>query len=485
MRSSGDRRIGVALAAGVLVVGIAFAGWPQTRPGGLLRDFNAFYCAGAALARGADPYRAEPLGACERSPRPAWLSRTQVGLAVPAPLPPYALAPFALIARLPYAVAGALWTVILLGALGATGLALRRATSLPWLIIWAALALGDGYAAITLGQIAPVSIAALAIAMLLLERDRDELAAVAAAVATFEPHIGLPACLALFVWRPRTRIPLVGLGLAAAGASCLPLGPRLALEYVRDVLPGHALSEIVNVKQLSLTYALHRAGFGDAVALRLGELSFAAMTLLGVVSAGFLARRTLSPGFIVALPAAFALIGGPFIHIVQIAAALPAALLLYARVPAQRPIVGWAIVGLAVPWVQFTTLGSAFPILASLVCGALTVAFGARPAIALATALGAYGFIALLSRLIVTRVPDAAATLLAHYDPRALAEASWSLYVRTVATTDPAAYDIAKIPTWAALCALAATGVAVTWPYPGVLRIRAAKKGPSPAAESP
>ena len=56
--------------------------------------------------------------------------------------------------------------------------------------------------------------------------------------------------------------------------------------------------------------------------------------------------------------------------------------------------------------------------------------------------------------MIVTHIPSPAATLLAHYDPHALAEVSWNWYVRLVGTSDPPAYDLAKLPTWAGLCAL-------------------------------
>src|ERR1700686_3270147 len=98
----------LAAVAAAVAVAALFYFRPETRPSALMRDFNAFYCAGAALGQGADPYRAEPLGSCERGPRPAWLNRGIPNLAAPAPLPPYALAPFTTLARLPYEWAAAI-----------------------------------------------------------------------------------------------------------------------------------------------------------------------------------------------------------------------------------------------------------------------------------------------------------------------------------------------------------------------------------------
>ncbi len=444
-----------ALAALGLLLVLAFAVDPQTRPGNLATDFNAFYCAGAALDRGADPYRAEPLGSCERAPRPAWLARAQPGLAIPAPLPPYALTCFALLARVPYTPAVIMWWALLLAAAVATAAALRRATDLPWAAIVAALALGDGMVGVALGQVAPIAVAAVTIAMWLLETGAEGAAGWFASLAMIEPHIGLPSCLALFLWKPRARVPLVAAGAVFALLSLPYGGVALWREYFGDVLPAHAASEIINVKQFSLTYALQRLGVDGMTSLQIGNVSYAVMSALGILLAPRLARKLAAPGMIVALPAAFAVMGGPFVHIVQIVIALPAALLLYARTDANRRALSWAIAALAVPFVQFTTLGTAFPLLAAVACFVLLAAFE-RPLLEAATAgAAAFGLLAASWASIVTRIPSPTATLLAHYDPNALAQQSWAWYVRLVGTTDPLAFDLAKLPTWIALAALA------------------------------
>ena len=454
MRSAPDLRPLAVLAVFGLLLALAFTLDPKTRPTNTLTDFSAFYCAGASLDRGADPYLAEPLGSCERAPRPSWLSGSQPGLAIPAPLPPYVLEGFALLARLPYVAAGLAWWAMLLGALWFTAFALRRATRLPWAAVVAAIALGDGYVGLALGQIAPLAIAAVAGAMWLLEDGKDTAAGWVAALAMLEPHVGLPACLALFLWRPRTRLPLVAAGALLALGSFASAGIPLWREYLGSVLPAHAAAEIENVKQLSLTYLAHRLGADDALALRLGDLCYLAMSALGIALAPRLARRLGAPGLLVALPAAFAVVGGPFVHIAQIGVALPAALLLYARCEPARPVLRWAIVGLALPFVQLASLGYLFPLLAAIVCVVLLLALDAPPLTAAAAGAGAFALPLIAWSLIVTHIPSPAATLLAHYDPHALAEVSWNWYVRLVGTSDPPAYDLAKLPTWAGLCAL-------------------------------
>jgi len=438
----------VAVAVAVVVLLLLL---PQTRPPSLMRDFNAFYCAGRALDQGADPYRNEPLGSCERSPRAAWLNRGIPNLAAPAPLPPYALAPFRALAFLPYEVAGPAWGLILIAAFGATIWAMRRMTALPVGGLVAAFALVDGLAGWTLGQVAPIAVAAIALAAYFVESGRERSAAAAIAVAMIEPHVALPAALALFAWRPRTRLPLLAAGAACVALSLIAAGWRLNVEYVTSVLPAHALSEIGSNRQLSLTNVAYRFGAGDALALRLGDASYVVMVICGVLLAPSVARRA-GAGLLVALPVAFVLCGGPFAHVVQTAAALPCALLLYARVPSTRIPLGLAIAALAVPWAQFSSLGSLFPLLAALAVAWVVATFvDRRPlAIALGAALASVYLVA-IDAAVTTRIPDPAALLARAYDPHALAEASWGLYVQSVATWNVLAFDLARLPAWLGL----------------------------------
>jgi len=421
-----------------------------------MRDFNAFYCAGRTLNAGADPYRAEPLGGCERAPKPEPLLAGQAWLAAPAPLPPYALVPFRGLALLPYVWAALAWTLLGIGAVAVAVWATRRLTGLPIVPLIAAFGLGDGYASLCLGQVAPIAVAAIAVAAWLVREGRDEWAAAAAAVAMIEPHIGLPLCASLFFWRARTRLPLLGFAVLCVVASVLTAGVPISLEYVRGVLPAHAVSEIANEKQFSLTYALHRLGAPDEAALRAGELWYASMLFGGIWAARKLAARYENAAAIAVIPPALAVLGGPFVHIVQIAAALPAALLLYVATTARvQRTIGIAIVALAIPWIQFANLGTIFVALAALAAALLAASLvDERPIFGVIAGCVAIGIVETAIAL-VRPVPDVSALLRIHYDPAALAEQNWALYVRAIGTANATAFDFAKLPTVGALCALA------------------------------
>jgi hypothetical protein len=334
---------------------------------------------------------------------------------------------------------------------------MRRLTNLPVAAIAAAFLLGDGYAAWSLGQVAPIAVAAIALAAYFVARDRPIAATVAVGVATIEPHVALPAALALLAWCPRARVPLVIAGTVIGAMSLAIGGWQLNLEYFRQVLPAHALSELANSRQLSLTSLLHRTGASDAIALRAGEFSYALMLVTSLWIAPIVARRLSSPALIVALPVALTLVGGPFGHVVQVAAALPCAFLLYVKLPAARTALGLAIAALAIPWVQFSSLGAILPIAAACVAALLVASLvTTRPLVVAFVALGVVGFFEAISALVTQRVPDATRALAAAYDPQALAQTSWTLYVAVVGPWNLGAFDLARLPTWFGLIAVAA-----------------------------
>jgi len=71
----------------------------------------------------------------------------------------------------------------------------------------------------------------------------------------------------------------------------------------------------------------------------------------------------------------------------------------------------------------------------------------ARPLPVAGAAICALLFVEQLTYLIKSGIGDALPALRAHYDPAALAEASWTLYVRTIGSANAAAFDLAKVPT--------------------------------------
>jgi hypothetical protein len=162
------------------------------------------------------------------------------------------------------------------------------------------------------------------------------------------------------------------------------------------------------------------------------------------------------------LPPLFAVVGGPFVHIAQMPAALPAALMLYVRATGTtRRTLGIALTALAVPWIQFANLGTSFFALAALVCGILIVQLvDRRPAVAGAVAAAAILLLSAAVALVRPQVGDAGPALAAQYDPRALAETSWRIYVGAIGSANAAAFDLTKLPTIAGLLAVACCALA-------------------------
>ena len=104
---------------------------------------------------------------------------------------------------------------------------------------------------------------------------------------------------------------VTGRGCAALlAADVAATGPATALAYFTTYLPVHAATEIVASDQYSLTHLLHVAGVGDRLAMAAGTLSYAVMTLLGIVAGWRAARYLEMPSLIAFAPPAFALFGG-------------------------------------------------------------------------------------------------------------------------------------------------------------------------------
>jgi TRAP-type C4-dicarboxylate transport system permease small subunit len=135
-----------------------------------------------------------------------------------------------------------------------------------------------------------------------------------------------------------------------ASISIAALGWHENVEYVTRVLPYHALSEIGSNRQFSLSAIAHAFGMTDQWALRAGLFSYIAMGFAGVVLAQRAARHFTNDAFLVAVPPVAAMIGGSFLHVTQIAAAIPLAVLLSRAAPQYRGVLTGALVCLAIPW---------------------------------------------------------------------------------------------------------------------------------------
>jgi hypothetical protein len=212
---------------------------------------------------------------------------------------------------------------------------------------------GAAYVSLPLGQVVPLVVALLCAAALAARAGRFGLAAALGALSTIEPHLGLPACLALFVCAPQSRKALLACAGVAAVLSLWFAGPAVCLEYVRDVLPAHARSQVGQFGvQYSLTALLFALGATVPAALWAGTLSYVAMVAAGIAVARALAARYGDAAFLVLLPPAFALALGTFVHLAQMAVALPALALLIRHSPAAGPrrAAYAALFALAIPW---------------------------------------------------------------------------------------------------------------------------------------
>ena len=448
LRPSREAAVAALLvAASLLIESVAVA-----RHGLLMADFRAFSCGAQAVIHGASPYLSAALAACESTPAPAGLFHAG-GAPVPTPLPPYAYALFIPFALLPFPLAALLWLAISLIACAACAHTVAELAGVKRADAWALLAFALVGMSVPFGEIVPVVLAALCLAALAVERGTLGAAVAWCALATIEPHVALPALCALALWRPASRIRLLIAGLVLAVLSGALVGPATMWDYVRAVLPAHALAELPRDTQFSLSWILWRLGVGDGLALRVGSLSYGVMLVGGVCAAGALARRWGRASVIVLLPATAVLLGGVFIHIGQMAVALPFVVLALRFVERGRWALQLALLLLALPF-QFIGQEPWALFLAAPLCGWLIWRF--VRADALLALRGALALVLLDSALMFALVEWRPAAAMAPLpvppiDP-ALPQSAWAASIRAQATGNGAAW-LFKLPTWLALVA--------------------------------
>jgi hypothetical protein len=258
---------------------------------------------------------------------------------------------------------------------------------------------------------------------------------------------------------------------ALCALSLATLGVRANSEYVTAVLPAHALSELGSDAQLSFSAILRALGLSQRVSLQGGTISFIAAALGGIVFARALARRFKDDAFIVAAPAALAVVGGVFMHVTEIAAAVPLTLLLWMRIRVQRRWVVAALALIAVPWWSLAT-----PMLWGWATGLLLAAFttyyftvSAFEGKPLPAACITAGVIGLAGGLLHWHEVAAAHVATLHA-PGALLhalypEAGWRWFNNTYMSTHDAASWLLRCGTWSGL-GLMLCACAMVWPRP-------------------
>ena len=456
------------LAPAILAALIALN--PLNRPTYVMGDFRAFYCAGAVIAQHANPYLEEPLRGCERDAGPPSEPAFLRPVALPAPLPPYALALFVPFGLLPFPMAAVLYGLLLIAAMTAATALYARVTGVSSVLLNVVFAAITATVTYYVGQPVPLVFLALAGAALFARSGRWAAAGACAVAASIEPHVALPALAGMLVALPRTRLPIVVSGAVLGAAGVLAVGFATSVAYVRDVVPAHALANAFEW-QFSLTSVLTSLGVAAPLAIRCGELMFAAMVALGVAVALRLRKLTGDAAVMVLVPPAFGVFGGVHVHFQQLAVAFPAILYVFARYPQVRTLAASGLALAMIPWnvMSSTVLAGLSPVLAG-AFGWLTV--GRRGGLAFSAGAALIGF-SLLALALAGLGPPPAHFVPHAYPPGALAESSWGDFSRSTLMRPSLMMQWLRLPTLVGLaCGLAAI-VHVAYGEP--LRARAAR----------
>ncbi|HYW54038.1 MAG TPA: glycosyltransferase 87 family protein [Dongiaceae bacterium] len=425
-------------------------------------DFPAFYCGAVVARERLDPYRAAPLEACERARTVAPGTTPLPNGIAPAPLPGYVLALVVPLSLLPFGIAACIWYALLIAAVAATVEMLRALTGLPRAALAAAALGSEIVASVTYGQLAPLATLGVAAAALALRRERSRRAALWCALVLLQPQVAPGPLAALLLWRPRARIVVAGVCALLGLISLVTLGVAANVEYARSVVGAQALAEAPFDIQLSLTWLLVFFGSGESAALHVAWFEYVVLLVGGVLLAGALANRLGLREALVVVPAAAAVLGGTYLHVFQLAVALPCALVLAARVPAARAYAWIAVALLAVPW---EATGSRL-ILALSAAAVATIAWtalhGVTVRVRVLAACAAVAFVALepvaaarVPNAIVRPAPATAAFLATGVDP-ALASGAHGVAPRARPRRVEASWRTfaQKTPEWAGLAAL-------------------------------
>jgi hypothetical protein len=199
---------------------------------------------------------------------------------------------------------------------------------------------------------------------------------------------------------------------------------------------------------------LDLSGVSVRAALVLGNASYALLCVLGIVVARRLARSLAAPELLVLVPPAFAVFGGPFVHLTQIAVAIPALIVLMVRLPAQRTALGIALLLVALPWEDLSE-NATLPMLVFIGAVALAICllvWRATPRVALVAvaAMLALGALERTATVLLERPPGDATAALAAVDTSGtqLAETTWTAFVAASQDEDERLFLATHLPTW-------------------------------------
>jgi len=304
------------------------------------------------------------------------------------------------------------------------------------------------------GQPIAFLLLALTAAGTCLQRGNERGAALATIGTLAEPHVGLAICLALFLARPATRPVFVAAAVILSLVSLAVLTPEAIGEYVFTVLPAHAASEATLISQFSLTNLLVALGVPTRLGLEIASTQYLIMVALGIRYARRAARY--DGALLAYVPALFAVIGGPFLHLTQIVFALPAAALL-ARGIKSSTSAAFALTALFVDWTGWNA-GLGDMLLMTVGTLTLVLLIGGR----WRAAVGSAVVVALTSTNWTHTPPPALASVpLFPIDPAAIAEVSWASFIDAVRTSRSMMLlnTTTKIPNWTTLVLFAVLAI--------------------------
>ncbi len=288
-------------------------------------DFRAFYCAGEALRAHADPYTVEPARSCQARIARETGAAFFPGLVVAVATPPFGLLPFALLSFLPFAIASLLWNLLLYGSCGVAAIGINRLFGTN-IVLAAAAIVACSLSAFANGQFEPIALALLVGVGALLRTGNARSAGAAASLELIKPQLGGALAVTLFAVERRARRPIVIALALFAALSIAAVGLPGIWRYLTVELPAHARSELhAPLVQYSLSTMLSLWGLPDSVALTIGGLTYAILTVLAAGFAWMVVRRGGDRAFVAFVPCALSLMMGTFVHAYYFSLALPLA----------------------------------------------------------------------------------------------------------------------------------------------------------------
>ena len=416
-------------------------------------SFKAFYCAGVAVNERRDPYLVEPLRTCEKQ-----VAQNNRIFVESAPLPGYALGFFSLLSRFPAREAAYLLVLLLVAASALCAWCVARISGAQPVFVLLALA-PLTMLNVLYGETPPLALLPICAAAYLLYRGKPVAAGVAVVFAMFQPNVGLPAVIAVFLFVPRARAAVALCAAALAAVSLGAIGVRENIEYFSAVLPVQAYSELVASDQYSASRLFYEAGVPARLSLLLADAFFIIVAASSIAIARSAYVRTRRVELLALVPSAISLIGVVYLHDLQMIFAVPAAFVV-TRISSARTFKIVAATSLAMLIAVWTEAARrallSFDVIA--VAGGL---YGALPAPkirritrAVAGAAAIAACVAALQYADRPRAIDTTTISDAAFQPTALAATAWGAFLRGTPSRTRVEILI-KIPTWIALIGLA------------------------------